>query len=121
MVLCIPSETNQGKDARCYGHFGSAPFFTLFDTSAGSVEIIDNTNQHHAHGMCHPMAALTGRKLDAVVCAGLGARAVQRLNEAGIKAYRAVQGTVSEVAAQFLNGKLDEITVSNACSQHGCH
>jgi len=121
MKLCIPTETNEGKNAEVYGHFGSAPYFTIVDTEKDSVEIINNTNQHHAHGMCHPMGALAGKKVDAVVTGGMGARAVQKLNEGGIKAYRAIPGTVADIVSQFTKGGLEEITVQNACAQHGCH
>jgi predicted Fe-Mo cluster-binding NifX family protein len=121
MKICIPTETNEGKSAQVYGHFGSAPFFTIVDTAAETIEIIDNTNQHHSHGMCQPMSQLAGKKIDAVVCGGMGSRAVQKLNESGIKAYRAVPGTVEDISNQFLKSGLDEITVNNACTQHGCH
>jgi predicted Fe-Mo cluster-binding NifX family protein len=121
MRLCIPTATNEGKTAAVHGHFGSAPFFTIFDTADGSVEIIDNANEHHSHGACQPMSALTGKKIDAVVCAGMGARAVQKLNEGGIKVYRAISGTAADIAGQFLKGGLEEITVENACMQHKCH
>lgn len=121
MKICIPTETNAGKEAKVYEHFGSAPYFTVYDTEKEAVEIINNSNQHHSHGMCQPMNALMGKQIDAVVTGGMGARAVQKLNEGGIRAYRAVPGTVADIAAQFLKGGLAEITVSNACNQHGCH
>jgi predicted Fe-Mo cluster-binding NifX family protein len=50
----------------------------------------------------------------------MGARAVQRLNEGGIKVYRAIPGTVAELVGQFIQGGLEEITINNACAQHGC-
>jgi predicted Fe-Mo cluster-binding NifX family protein len=121
MKLCIPTKTDEGKSAVAYGHFGSAPYFTVVDTEKDTVEIIDNANQHHAHGMCQPMNALMGKKIDAVVTGGMGARAVQKLNEGGIKAYRAIPGTVADIVSQFIKGGLEEITVRNACAQHGCH
>jgi len=121
MKLCIPTETNEGKKARVYGHFGSAPYFTIVDTDKDNVEIIDNVNQHHSHGACHPMGALTGKEIDAVVTGGMGARAVQKLNEGGIKVLGAVAGTVEEVVAQFKTKQLKEITIESACARHGCH
>ncbi|MCK9572036.1 MAG: NifB/NifX family molybdenum-iron cluster-binding protein [Candidatus Omnitrophica bacterium] len=121
MRLCIPTETNEGKNARVFGHFGSAPYFTIVDIEKDSLETIDNANQHHAHGMCQPMHALTGKSIDAVVTGGMGARAVQGLNQSGIKAYRAIPGTVAEIVSQFTKGGLEEITVQNACVRHGCH
>jgi predicted Fe-Mo cluster-binding NifX family protein len=71
--------------------------------------------------MCQPLAALSGKNIDAVVCGGMGARAIQKLNEAGIKAFRAVPGSVEEIAQQFSKGGLEEITAENACQQHNCH
>lgn len=121
MRICIPTETNKGQEAVVYGHFGSAPFFTIYDTANDSVEVITNANEHHAHGMCQPMAALNGKDVQAVVTGGAGAGAIQKLNQGGIKVYRAVSGTVADVAAQFAAGKLEELSASNACSHHGCH
>jgi predicted Fe-Mo cluster-binding NifX family protein len=51
----------------------------------------------------------------------MGARAVQKLNEAGIKVYRGMAGTVEEMINNFKQSKLEEITIDNACSQHSCH
>ncbi len=121
MKICIPTETNEGLAAVVYGHFGSAPFFTVVDTESNLVEVIENANQHHAHGMCQPMGALTGKNVDAVVTGGMGARAVQKLQEGGIKVYRAIPGSVADIVSQYAKGGLQEITVENACAQHGCH
>ena len=121
MRICIPTETKDGKTAKVYGHFGSAPYFTVYDTDKDSVEILDNSNEHHSHGMCQPMGSLIGKNINAVVCGGMGSRAVQKLNEGGIKAYRAIVGTVEDIAGQFTKGGLEEITVENACAQHNCH
>lgn len=121
MKICIPTETNEGKNAKVYGHFGSAPYFTIYDTEKDSLEIINNANQHHAHGMCQPMNTLNGKDVDAVVTGGAGVRAVQKLNEGGIKVFRAVPGTVADIVDQFAKGGLEELTIQNACAQHGCH
>jgi predicted Fe-Mo cluster-binding NifX family protein len=121
MKICIPTETQDGKQAQVYAHFGSAPYFTIYDTEKDTVEIINNANEHHSHGMCHPMASLTGKNIDAVVCGGMGARAVQNLNEGGVKTYRAVPGTVADIIGQFSKGGLEEITIANSCIQHDCH
>ncbi|MCX5634649.1 MAG: NifB/NifX family molybdenum-iron cluster-binding protein [Planctomycetota bacterium] len=121
MRICIPTTTNDGKTSEVYGHFGSAPYFTIYDAENNSVEVIENSNEHHLHGTCQPMSLLAGKKIDAVVCGGMGARAVQKLNEGGIKAYRAIAGTVEEILKQYGQGELEEITAENACNQHDCH
>ena len=121
MRICIPTETNEGHKAKVHGHFGSAPYFTVYDTKKNDYEIIDNSNQHHEHGTCHPTSLLNGKKVNAVVCIGMGARAVKFFNDAGIKAYRTDAVTVKEIVGKLEENKLEEISVENACAQHGCH
>jgi predicted Fe-Mo cluster-binding NifX family protein len=120
MKLCVPTTTKDGKNAFVHEHFGSAPFFTVYDAETKAVKILDNSNEHHAHGMCQPLALLAGHQIDAVVCGGMGARAVQKFNEAGIKVYRAVPGTVADMAGLFSTGVLEELTLSNSCGHHNC-
>jgi len=121
MRICVPTTTREGAKAEACAHFGSAPFFTICDTDTGSYEIIDNVSQHHAHGACHPMESLEGRKIEAVICAGMGARALQRLNESGMKIYRTIPGTVQDVVKKLEAGELEEMTFENACGRHQCH
>lgn len=120
MKLCIPTIGTEGLTATVSGHFGSAPCFTIYDTIAQSIQIIENQNQHHSHGACQPLSALNGQEIDAVVCGGMGARAVSNLNQGGIKAYLGQSGTVQEIVAAFIKGDLPELSPANACNQHGC-
>jgi len=121
MRICIPTENKEGLNSKVYGHFGSASYFTIYDTDKETFKTVDNTNAHHSHGMCHPIGVLGVSSIDAVVCQGMGARAVQKLNEANVKAYRAAGETVAEIIKKFKSGELEEITAQNACAQHGCH
>ena len=120
MRICIPTENKEGLNAKVHGHFGSAQHFTIYDTEKDALNIIDNTNAHHSHGMCHPIGVLGTGSIDVVVCKGMGMRAVQKLNEANIKAYQADGDTVADVIKKFKNNELKEITMQNACAQHGC-
>jgi predicted Fe-Mo cluster-binding NifX family protein len=122
MRLCIPTQTKDGKTASVHEHFGSAPYFTIYDTDKDTAEVISNSNEHHSHGMCQPLQALAGQNIDATICGGIGPGALMRLNEGGIKAYRAIPGTVGDIVSQFSKGALQEITIDNACNHdHGCH
>jgi predicted Fe-Mo cluster-binding NifX family protein len=121
MKICVPTLTKDGKTAAVHEHFGSAPFFTIYETESGAVEVVDNADQGHAHGMCQPLSALADKQVDVVVTGGMGARAIQKLNAGGVKVFRAVPGTVLDIVNQFLRGGLEEITAHNACNQHGCH
>ena len=121
MRICIPTQTRDGLDARVHEHFGSAPIFTIFETDTKALEVVENPNNKHLHGTCQPLNALNGTDVDVVVCGGMGARAVQKLNQGGIKAYRAKGDTVEEVIQNYGSGDLEELSVQNACMQHHCH
>jgi predicted Fe-Mo cluster-binding NifX family protein len=118
MKLCIPVKTHEGLDSVLSDHFGSAPLFLVVDTAGGQCSELPNDNQHHAHGACQPLEGLRRHGIEGVVCRGMGMRAVQKLNEMGIKAWRTAAGNVREVIA---GAGLEEITPERACHQHGCH
>jgi len=120
MKICIPVENNEGLESKVYGHFGSAPCFLIYDTDKETFEAIDNTDRQHIHGMCHPLKALDNQAINAVICVGMGVRAVQKLNEGGIRAYKVEGKTVAEVIKLYTKGALEEITVDTACTDHEC-
>ncbi len=121
MRICIPVETDEGLKAKVNAHFGSAPYFAVYDTEKETVESVNNSNQHHMHGMCQPMGVLDDKNIGVVICGGMGARAVMKLNEGGIKAYRAIAGTVAEVINKYKEGSLQEMTPETACDHSDCH
>ena len=121
MKICIPTTGNKGMGEEVYGHFGSAPYFTLVDIETDAVEVIDNQNQHHSHGSCHPMLSLTGKRVEAVVTGGMGRRAIEMLNADGVKVYQAEGQTVGAVVTGFKNGSIKELSPESACAGHGCH
>ena len=71
--LKIPLITNEGLKSEVNAHFGSAPYFLIYDTEKETSETISNSDEHHIHGMCHPMKALDDKDIGAVVCGGMGA------------------------------------------------
>ncbi|MCU0607362.1 MAG: NifB/NifX family molybdenum-iron cluster-binding protein [Candidatus Edwardsbacteria bacterium] len=121
MKLCIPAMTGDGPQATVCQHFGSAPFFIIADTASGAWEAVANGNEHHSHGMCHPLQSLQGIAIDAVVCAAIGAGAIGKLNSAGIRVFRASGAVVADVIAAGREGALAEMDAAGACSHHGCH
>jgi len=67
------------------------------------------------------MSLLADKDIDMVVCGGMGARAIQKLNEGGIRVFSAVPGSVGEILTQQAQGGLEEMTPEDACRHHGCH
>ena len=121
MKICIPTVGMKGLGENISPHFGSAPTFTIVDIDTSQIEIIVNDNEHHEHGNCHPLAMLEGKAVNAVVCGGMGRRAVAGLNAGGVKAFLCKEGTVADVIKEFKAGTISELTQDGACSRHGCH
>jgi predicted Fe-Mo cluster-binding NifX family protein len=118
MKLCIPTEDSAGLDARVCEHFGSAPFFTVVDTDSENVELLNNRNLAHQHGACNPVSSIESQAIDAVVCGGLGKRALARLQQSGFEVYLSDAATVRDVVADQRGGKLREATIEEACGGH---
>ncbi|HEY5492695.1 MAG TPA: NifB/NifX family molybdenum-iron cluster-binding protein [Gemmatimonadaceae bacterium] len=117
MKLCVPTMDDAGLAARISAHFGSAPYFAVVDTGSDAVELVSNTHAHHEHGSCDPLSLLSNRRVDAVVCHGLGRRALARLDASGIPVFVTDGLDVAEAVAGFGSGRLQRLTFDAAC--HG--
>jgi predicted Fe-Mo cluster-binding NifX family protein len=118
MKICFPAENLQGLESPVYGHFGSAPGFVIVETDTMQVEEITNLDQHHAHGMCQPLVAIGGQKVDGVVVGGIGMGALMKLQAQGVSVYRALQGTVRQNLDLIQEGKLPQFTADHTCAGH---
>jgi len=119
MKICFPTENLQGLNSKVYGHFGSAPGFVIVDTDTAEVEEIRNGDQHHAHGMCQPLLAIGGRKVDGIVVGGIGLGALTKLQAQSIRVFRALQGSVQDNLEMIKKGNLPEMSAEHTCAGHG--
>ena len=119
MLVCIPTKGNAGLEDSVAEHFGAAPYFTLYDSTTNEIKVLNNRNAHHSHGTCHPMNQLERYQIDAVVCNGMGRRAVEALNAAGVTVYYLDAEQVSDVIEQIKSKKLVEMDPDTACHGHG--
>ncbi|GAA0716459.1 NifB/NifX family molybdenum-iron cluster-binding protein [Clostridium malenominatum] len=120
MKICIPVKENKGLDSVAFNHFGSAPFFLIYDLEKGEIKVIENEDLHHAHGMCQPLKAIGGENVDAILVGGIGAGALTKLNNQGIKVYRVENETVAKNIELLKGNKLEEFSSNHSCSNHGC-
>jgi ArsR family transcriptional regulator len=122
MRVCFPVESDKGLDSDVFGHFGSAPLFVVFDTQSTSISTIGNQDLGHMHGSCNPLKALNGEMVDAIIVGGIGAGAITKLNEMGIKVYKASKGTVQDNIKLFKTNTMSEMTLKQTCGGHagGC-
>ncbi len=121
MRICIPTQTDEGEQARVNAHFGSTPFFTIFDTETGKYEVLDNTKEHGHRGGGSPRRKVEEARAGAVICYGLGTRAFSGLSESGVKIYKARGRTVGEVIGQYQKGELAPVTAQDTCVHGASH
>ncbi|NWF91182.1 MAG: diguanylate cyclase [Ignavibacteriaceae bacterium] len=121
MNICIPVNEDQGLRSSVCAHFGSAPYFMIVELESGACRAIANTNQHHGHGMCMPLAALQGESIDSLVVGGIGAGAVNKLLAAGIQVFLSEESTVEETMTAYKAGTLRLVTPETACGHHRTH
>lgn len=116
MKICIPTHGDEGLEAAVAGHWGRAPFLTLVDTESGEVAVL--ANAPHGEGHCHPTAPLEGRGVEAILCSGVGRRAVAALGEAGIRVLVTQAQRVAEAVEALRNGAVHALGADEACGGH---
>jgi predicted Fe-Mo cluster-binding NifX family protein len=122
MNICIPIEKDEGLSSAVYGHFGSAPYFAIYNTQSKEMEVINNGNLHHSHGQCSPIAALSGKSVDILATGGIGAGAIERLRTMGVKVCRVSPNqTIQDIIMSHEQDELREIGGNDVCDHHSCH
>ncbi len=122
MKVGFTVHSDEGIESRVYDHFGSSPTFIIVDTETKDQIRVNNKDLNHVHGACNPIMALDGKNVDAMVVGGIGAGAINKLNDMGVKVYAAAAPTVKENLELLSQNKLEELSVYNACRAHqgGC-
>jgi predicted Fe-Mo cluster-binding NifX family protein len=108
MRICVPTQGWRGLDEQVSEHFGRAQTFTIVDLETEKVEVIPNTGRHGGGGGKTPAQILVGLGVDALICSGIGPRALNFFEELGIKVYYGAFGTVKSVIERFKTGGLQE-------------
>jgi predicted Fe-Mo cluster-binding NifX family protein len=122
MKVIIPLDEQAGQNSRMSEHFGSAPFYAVADTEDASIEIIPNASMHHDHGQCTPVNFFSELGIKVLLCNGIGAGAVAKLQMIGIDVYSAaMSATLEEALTRFSHGSLTKLTSQHVCQGHGCH
>jgi predicted Fe-Mo cluster-binding NifX family protein len=122
MKICIPTEEQKGLESLAYGHFGSAPYFLIYDTVAKDYEILNNNEAEHEHGQCNPIQPLREKGVEAVLVGGMGARALMNLNNMGIQVFRTYESkNIRDIILGLETSEMEKLTFENSCNHHNCH
>jgi len=115
--IVVPVSDERGTDAQLSQHFGRAPFFVVIDLdSEGNVvgqETVANRSEHFG-GVGTPPELILRLKPTALVTYGMGFKALNIFQDAGVAVLRTEANTVREVIKEYNNNELQELT-------EGCH
>ncbi|HNR62550.1 MAG: hypothetical protein GXY29_07485 [Thermotogaceae bacterium] len=119
MKVAIPVSEKNGSKSKTHEHFGSAPLYAIVETDSGEIEWFENEEAEHGHGNCRPAGKLAEFHIDAVVCQGMGSRAIDKLNGMGMKVFvNRTATTVEEVIEAIKQNRLTELSKDEACQHH---
>ena len=117
MRICIPTLGENGLDNLVGEHFGRVPTYTIVDLDTNEVKVISNTSEHMG-GRGYPPEIMAKEGVNAMVCQGLGRRAISMFEQMGIDVFIGASGTVRDVIKAFKQGILQKASQGDACGQH---
>ena len=117
MKICIPTIGEKGLDDNVGEHFGRVPTYTIVNLDTDEVKVVPNIS-HHMGGQGNPPEIMAREGVNAMICQGLGRRAITMFEELGIDVYIGASGTVKDVIIAFKEGKLQKASEGDACGQH---
>lgn len=119
------------ENGEIFQHFGHTAQFKVYTVENGAVtksEVLDTNGSGHG-----ALAGfLSGLRIDALICGGIGGGARAALDEAGIKLYGGVSGSADKAVSALLEGSLSfnpDVHCSHhdehhgddhSCGDHGC-
>ncbi len=111
--IVIPTEDNNGLNAKLSEHFGRAPYFTIIDLDESNeilnIQVIPNTSEHFG-GFGLPPDRILQFRPNALITYGIGPRALNIFQEAKVAVLKANSYIVKEVIEAYKEDKLQELT-----------
>jgi predicted Fe-Mo cluster-binding NifX family protein len=114
MKIAVTCENHQ-----VFQHFGHTPGFAIYEIADKTV-ISENflTSGESGHGALAGL--LAAEKVDVLICGGIGAGAINALQQANIKVIGGAEGNVRSVAEAYAAGKL-HTRIDFHCKHHHDH
>ena len=104
------------ENGEVFQHFGHTENFKIYEAENGTIV---NAQVVPTQGSGHGALAgfLAGRKVDVLLCGGIGGGAKSALADAGIELYGGVTGDADEAVRAFLSGTL-QYDADVVCAHH---
>lgn len=121
MKIAVTAENNNGLESMVAQHFGHAPFFILVDMENGEVTSVQGIVNPFAEA--HQPGQIPGfiheQNASVILSGGMGGRAIEFFEQAGIKAVTGANGTVRQTLEGYLGGALKEAAPCDESVAHG--
>ncbi|WP_101510584.1 NifB/NifX family molybdenum-iron cluster-binding protein [Thermotoga sp. KOL6] len=109
MKIAIPVIKDEGLNSVISEHFGRAPYYAFIEVEDGKIVSVEvEPNPFIEHGPGQIPGYMKGKGVDVLIARGIGHRAVEYLNEYGIRVLRGAHGTVKELVESYLRGELKD-------------
>jgi predicted Fe-Mo cluster-binding NifX family protein len=122
--VIVPTEDQQGLNARLAEHFGRAPYYTVVDFDnrgeVTSIKVVANVSEH-VGGTGSPHDHIIDLQPKALIVHGMGTRGITAFQNSGIEVLKTNSNTVKEIVDEYKQGKLEEITESCPDAHHDEH
>lgn len=105
------------EDGNVFQHFGHTAQFKVYEVEDGRIvnaQVLDTEGS--GHGALAGL--LSGWKVEALICGGIGGGAQAALAEADIRLYGGVSGSADEAVEALIGGKL-AYDPAVQCGHHG--
>ena len=119
--IIIPIDEDVGLQSRVSGHFGRAASFAVFEKAnsdrQSTLEIIPNRSQHTG-GRGLPAQNMLALNPDLIISTGMGRRAINLFQQAGVGVLQCPLGTLEQVLNLYNEEKLPELTQGCVHARH---
>jgi len=121
MKIAISADTNNGLESIVAHHFGRCPYFILVDVDGKEIKTVQAvTNPFvNGHQPGQVPAFIQSQKADVMLSGGMGGRAIQFFEAAGIKAATGANGTVRQSLESYFGGALTDASPCDESVAHG--
>jgi len=110
--IIVPTETQEGLNAKVAEHFGRAPYFTVVELDNGeivNVKTVLNTSEH-VGGVGSAHDHILEQEPKALIAYGMGPRGLTTFQSAGITVLKATADTVKALITAYKEGNLEELS-----------
>ena len=104
MKILIPINEKNGLDSTLSEHFGHCPYFAIYETEGGSLEIVEN-KLDHSNLQLTPVDQIMKFKPEVVFTLGIGQRAIDLFNKEKVSLKTGDFRTVGEAIKNIENLK----------------